>query len=85
MTRHFKRNLMTASLVPGFLLLVVETAGAQCAMCRSALTSPEGQLLVSAFRASIVLLLATPIVSFATVALLAVRRQRRRGSVRDSQ
>jgi hypothetical protein len=83
MTRHLQRNLITASLALGLPLLAVEPAAAQCAMCRNALTSPEGQSLVSAFRASIVLLLATPIVSFATVALLAVRR-RRRGSMQHS-
>ena len=55
-------------------------ASAQCAMCRSAFASPEGQQLVAAFRAGILLLLAAPFASFAAVAVLAVRRHRRRAS-----
>ena len=61
-------------------LLLSDYASAQCAMCRSAFASPEGQQLVAAFRAGILLLLAAPFASFATLALLAVRRQRRRAS-----
>jgi hypothetical protein len=52
--------------------------GAQCAVCRLALASPEGQQLVAAFRSGILLLLAAPVAAFAAVAFLAIRRQRRR-------
>ncbi|MBI4477434.1 MAG: hypothetical protein HY654_09690 [Acidobacteria bacterium] len=71
-------------LILGVLVALVltgagpESATAQCAMCRRALSSPEGQQLVAAFRSGILFLLAAPIASFVTVAFLAVRRQRRR-------
>jgi hypothetical protein len=78
MTIRLHRALVTGLLALGAFLLVPEIAFAQCAMCRSAFASPEGQQLVAAFRTSILFLLAAPIASFAAVAFLAVRRQRRR-------
>ncbi len=78
MTIHWHRTLVTVSLALGPVWLVADTASAQCAMCRRAFASPEGQQLVAAFRAGILFLLAVPFASFATVAFLAVRRQRRR-------
>lgn len=51
---------------------------AQCAMCRRALQSPEGLQMIAALRHGILFLLAAPFASFAAVAFLAVRRQRRR-------
>jgi hypothetical protein len=78
MTIRSQRALVAGLLALGSLLLVPETAFAQCAMCRGAFASPEGQQLVAAFRAGILFLLAAPIASFAAVAFLAVRRQRRR-------
>jgi hypothetical protein len=47
-------------------------------MCRSVLASPEGQQLAAGFRSGILFLLAAPFTVFATVAILAVRQQRRR-------
>ena len=58
------------------LLLVADTALAQCPMCRTALTSPEGQQLAGAFRGAILLLLAAPFTALATIALLVARRLR---------
>jgi hypothetical protein len=55
-----------------------DTVAAQCAMCRRALDSPEGQHLVAALRRGIVVLLAAPFVLFGAVALLAVRAQKHR-------
>jgi hypothetical protein len=81
MTGRCERALVTVLLALVFVL-GAETAFAQCAMCRRAFASPEGQQLVTAFRAGILLLLAAPFVSFATVAFLAVRRQRRRDAAR---
>jgi hypothetical protein len=78
MTKLLNRGLLGLGLAYG--LLAVEPASAQCAMCRSALESLEGQAIASAFRASVVVLLATPILSFVTIAVMAVRRQRRSGS-----
>jgi hypothetical protein len=76
MTR--RRRALGAALVGVTLLVLSEPAFAQCAMCRRALASPEGRQLVAAFRSGILFLLAVPLVTFATVATLAVRRQRRR-------
>ena len=60
-------------------LLVVwpEGAIAQCAMCRRALASPEGQRMIAAFRSGILILLLAPFALFAVVAVLAVREQPR--------
>ena len=51
---------------------------AQCAMCRRALQSPEGQRMIAAFQSGIALLLLAPFTVFAVVAAFAVRSQRRR-------
>ena len=69
-----------AVMVMALPLLAATPASAQCAMCRRALLSPEGQQLVAAFRSGILFLLAAPFASFAAVAFLAVRMQRRRGN-----
>ena len=55
-----------------------EAAGAQCAMCRRALQTPEGQQLAGAFRSGILLLLAVPFSLVGVLATLVVRMQRRR-------
>jgi hypothetical protein len=67
-------------MVVAISMLAATPASAQCAMCRRALLSPEGQQLVAAFRSGILFLLAAPFASFAVVAFLAVRMQRRRGN-----
>ena len=54
-------------------VLMPETVSAQCAMCRRALQSPEGQQMIAAFRSGILLLLAAPFAVFGTVAIFAVR------------
>src|SRR5215470_2103548 len=48
---------------------------AQCAMCRRALESPEGQQMVTAFRSGILILLAAPFILFGLIATLVVRMQ----------
>ena len=58
--------------------LLSEPAAAQCAMCRRALESPEGQQMVAAFRSGILVLLAAPFSLVGVVATLIVRMQRRR-------
>ena len=60
------------------LVLAADSAFAQCAMCRRALQSPEGQQMVAAFRSGILFLLVAPFAAFGTVATLAIRGQRRR-------
>ena len=59
------------------ILAAPEPLAAQCAMCRRALGSPEGQHLIAALRRGIVVLLAAPFLLFGVVAFLAVRSQRR--------
>ena len=61
------------------VLLWPEPAVAQCAMCRRALQSPEGQQMVAAFRSGILVLLAAPFGLVGVIATLVVRMQRRRG------
>ena len=68
----------TGALAVALLLLAVAPASAQCAMCRRALQSPEGQQIVGALRSGILVLLAAPFATFATVAVLAVRARNRR-------
>lgn len=53
-------------------------AAAQCAMCRLALQSVEGQRMIGAFQSGIVILLAAPVSLVGVVATLVVRMQRRR-------
>lgn len=64
------------ALFAALLLLLVgpSPAGAQCAMCRRVLESPEGQHLVAAFRSGIAILLPAPFVTFGAIALAAIRR-----------
>ena len=65
-------------VLPVALFLSPAIAEAQCAMCRLALQSPEGQHMIAALRSGILFLLAAPFAVFGTIALLAIRRQRRR-------
>ena len=58
------------------VLLSADAAFAQCAMCRRALASPEGQQMIAAFRSGILILLAAPLAVFAVVARLAIRMDR---------
>ncbi len=60
------------------VLLWPEPAAAQCAMCRRALESPEGQQMVAAFRSGILVLVAAPFGLVGVIATLVVRMQRRR-------
>jgi hypothetical protein len=46
-------------------------------MCRLALETPEGRAMARAFQSGILLLLAAPVITFATVAWLAIRSRRR--------
>lgn len=71
-------RLLAVSLVAIVFVLMADAAFAQCAMCRTALRSPEGQRMVGALRQGILLLLVAPFTVFGIVATLAVRGQRRR-------
>jgi hypothetical protein len=78
-------RILIAAMSIVTLLLLPEIASAQCAMCRRALASPEGQQLIGALRSGILLLLAAPFVVFASVAALAVRAQRRRELAEETE
>jgi hypothetical protein len=68
----------TCAIVAGVWLMAGEPVAAQCAMCRTALASPEGQQMIAALRSGILLLLAAPFTLFGLIAVLAVRSQRKR-------
>ena len=74
----------TAAIVASGLLIAAEPVAAQCAMCRTALASPEGQQMIAALRSGILLLLAAPFTLFGLIATLAVRAQRKRQSEREN-
>ena len=71
------RRIAVAGLALLGALLLSSEVFAQCAMCRRALLSPEGQQMVTAFRSGILVLLAAPFLVFGAVAVLALRAQRR--------
>ena len=73
------KALAVADVMLAVLVLAPERGLAQCAMCRRALQSPEGQQMVAAFRSGILVLLAAPFSLLGVIATLVVR-MRRRGS-----
>ena len=77
------RRVVAIGALVGLVALWPEGAVAQCAMCRRALASPEGQQMVAAFRSGILVLLVAPFALFATVATLALRDQKRRNASVD--
>lgn len=72
-----RRWLVVAALTVTVAAVWSDVASAQCVMCRSALDSPEGRLMIAAFRSGILFLLAVPFATFGVVAFLAVRHRRR--------
>jgi len=72
------KALVVAAAMLALLVFAPDTALAQCAMCRRALQSPEGQQMVAAFRSGILVLLAAPFSLIGVIATLVVRMQRRR-------
>lgn len=73
-----RRRTALAAVLVAAILLTAAPASAQCAMCRLALASPEGQKLIGALRGGILVLIAAPFAVFGTVAALAVRMLRQR-------
>lgn len=78
MTRTGARCATAAVTALLLMACASETAMAQCAMCRTALSSPEGQRLAAGLRGGILLLLAVPFTLFGIVATLVVRLERKR-------
>ncbi len=81
MTSWRKWLPVAAALV---LAVVADAALAQCSMCRTALGSPEGQQLAAAFRGGILLLVAVPFATVATIALLIARQLRAAARVEEA-
>jgi hypothetical protein len=65
------------ALLGVMLLAAARPVEAQCAMCRLALASADGQKLAAALRAGILVLLVAPFGLFGVIAAAAVRSQRR--------
>src|SRR6185369_10028056 len=83
------RTGAAAAALAAAVLFVPAPAVAQgCAMCRRALSSPEGQQLAAAFRSGILVLLAAPFSLLGVIAALVVRMERsasaRRASARQA-
>jgi heme/copper-type cytochrome/quinol oxidase subunit 2 len=75
--------LAVAGAIVAIVLWAPEPASAQCAMCRRALQSPEGQQMVAAFRSGILVLLAAPFSLVGVIAALVVRMQRARAAAAE--
>ena len=82
--RRARRAAGYAIILLGLVCLSPQVATAQCAMCRRALQSPEGQQMIAAFRSGILFLLIAPFAVFAIVATLAVRARQRRINTKDA-
>ena len=72
------KTLAACVAIVSIVLWLPDSASAQCAMCRRALQSPEGQQMVAAFRSGILVLLAAPFSIVGVIAALVVKMQRRR-------
>ena len=72
------KALAVAAAMLALLAFAPDAALAQCAMCRRALQSPEGQQMVAAFRSGILVLLAAPFSLVGVIAALVVKMQRKR-------
>ena len=81
-----RRAYLCAAVALGLLSLFADGLLAQCAMCRGALESPEGQQMAQAFNRGILLLLAAPFAVVGTISLLIYRAVRRhRSSVPEAE
>jgi hypothetical protein len=72
------KALAACAAIVAIVLWLPDPASAQCAMCRRALQSPEGQQMVAAFRSGILVLLAAPFSLVGVIAALVVKMRRRR-------
>lgn len=77
LSRRSTRVVLALAVVVAAATLLPEASTAQCAMCRTAFDSPEGQQMVAAYRRGVLFLLAVPFLTFGTVAWLAIRGRRR--------
>jgi len=74
--KRLAKILMTVAAL-AVLLITPGAASAQCAMCGTAFNSVEGQRVLSAYKKGVLFLLTVPFMTFGTIAVVAVRKQRR--------
>jgi hypothetical protein len=77
------RTAIVVALVSVYLVVTAPAAEAQCIMCRTALDTPEGRMMIAALRSGILVLLAAPFAAFGCVAYFAVRSQRQLASQQE--
>ncbi len=70
-----RRTLVSAAAL-AVLVFFAGDASAQCAMCRTALESPEAVALAGGFRRAVLFLLAVPFAAVGVIAALIVHRSR---------
>ncbi len=70
------KRALTVAAVAAAALLLADTASAQCAMCRTALESPEAMALAAGFRGAVLFLLAVPFRVVGVIAALIFHRSR---------
>ena len=77
MTRPWPRaGLRRAAFLLAALALLAAPAGAQCQMCKTALTnSPEGRHMVQSFNYAILMMVAAPYLVVGTVTAALLRRR----------
>ncbi len=67
MKSNWWRVLVLVVVVVGVVLLANSDAGAQCAMCRSALTSATNSRFIRNFNIGVLVLLAPPVAMFCSI------------------
>ncbi len=70
------RRALTIATIAAVAALVADDAAAQCAMCRTALESPEAAALAAGFRRAVLFLLAVPFTAIAVIAVMVARSVR---------
>jgi hypothetical protein len=74
--RRRRAIVIAGAVLVALVVLAPEAAVAQCAMCRTALESPESRALASGFRRAVLFLLAAPFTAIGAIAFLVHRRVR---------
>ena len=67
MKSNWWRVLVLVVVVVGVVLLANSDAGAQCSMCRSALTSATNSRFIRNFNIGVLVLLAPPVAMFCSI------------------
>jgi len=78
MKSNWWRVLFLVVVVVGVVLLANGDAGAQCSMCRSALTSATNSRFIRNFNIGVLVLLAPPVAMFCSI-FIVLRKYRSHG------